>query len=166
MALRSGLLCDASTEDWEFSTRDRRSIIMTTASSNNEPGYTRALDTAEQLLGFRLETFLEPAKGEPSNGADFKRIATVHAFGDSWPRTEVLDTQSRALVSVAATAALGIHEPLRGQLRIALNSGVTPEQIVEAFIHLAAYVGVARAFDSYTVATQVFAERAGIDGED
>jgi hypothetical protein len=59
---------------------------------------------------------------------------------------------------------LGIHEPLRGQLRIALNSGVTPEQIVEAFIHLAAYVGVARAFDSYAIAAQVFAERADVDG--
>ena len=139
---------------------------MTTAPSNNDPEYTRALDTAERLLGFRLETFLEPARGEPTNAADFKRIATVHAFGDSWPRSDLLDARSRALVSVAATAALGIHEPLRGQLRIALNSGVTPEQIVEAFIHLAAYAGVARAFDSYAIAAQVFAERAGVDGAD
>ena len=103
---------------------------MTTAGSSNDENYAWALDTAEQLFGFRLETFLEPASGEPANAADFKRIATVHAFGDSWPRTDLLDTRSRALVSVAATAALGIQEPLRGQLRIALNSGVTPEQIV------------------------------------
>ncbi|HVQ19110.1 MAG TPA: carboxymuconolactone decarboxylase family protein [Actinomycetes bacterium] len=139
---------------------------MTTAGSSNDHTYTRALDTAEQLLGFRLETFLGSASGEPANAADFKRIATVHAFGDSWPRSDLLDTRSRALVSVAATAALGIHEPLRGQLRIALNSGVTPEEIVEAFIHLAAYAGVARAFDSYAIAAQVFAERADIDGAD
>jgi 4-carboxymuconolactone decarboxylase len=138
---------------------------MTTAGSSNDHNYAQALDTAEQLLGFRLETsFLEAASGEPANAAEFKRIATVHAFGDSWPRTDQLDTRSRALVSVAATAALGIHEPLRGQLRIALNSGVTPEQIVEAFIHLAAYVGVARAFDSYAIAAEVFAERADVDG--
>jgi len=135
---------------------------MTTAGSTDDHNYAQALDTAEQLLGFRLETFLEAASGEPTNAADFKRIATLHAFGDSWPRTDLLDSRSRALVS-AATAALGIHEPLRGQLRIALNSGVTPEQIVEAFIHLAAYVGVARAFDSYAIAAQVFAERY-VDG--
>jgi 4-carboxymuconolactone decarboxylase len=137
---------------------------MTTTRSNDDGNYTQALDTAERLLGFRLETFLETASSEPANAADFKRIATVHAFGDSWPRTDLLDTRSRALVSVAVTAALGIHEPLRGQLRIALNSGVTPEQIVEAFIHLAAYAGVARAFDSYAIAAQVFAERADVDG--
>ena len=139
---------------------------MTTEGTSNDHNYARALDTAEELLGFRLETFLGASPGEPANAADFKRIASVHAFGDSWPRTEALDTQSRALVSVAATAALGIHEPLRGQLRIALNSGVTPEQIVETFIHLAAYAGVARAFDSYTIAAQVFAERADVDGSD
>ena len=128
--------------------------------SDDDDAYARALDTAERLLGFRLERFLEPGEGEPPNAADFKRIATLHAFGDSWPREEFLDTHSRALVSVAVTAALGILEPLRGQLRIALRSGVTPEQIVEAFIHISAYAGVARAFESYAVAMEVFAEQA------
>ena len=128
--------------------------------SDDDDAYARALDTAERLLGFRLERFLEPGEGEPPNAADFKRIATLHAFGDSWPREEFLDTRSKALVSVAVTAALGILEPLRGQLRIALRSGVTPEQIVEAFIHIAAYAGVARAFESYAVAMEVFAEQA------
>jgi alkylhydroperoxidase/carboxymuconolactone decarboxylase family protein YurZ len=59
-----------------------------------------------------------------------------------------LDDRSRALISVAIAATLGTHEPLRGQLRIALNSGVTKEEIVELFIHLEAYAGAARAFDS------------------
>jgi 4-carboxymuconolactone decarboxylase len=126
---------------------------------SDDDDFARALDTAEQMLGFRLERFLGVGPGEPDNAADFKRIATVHAFGDSWPRTDGLDTRTRALVSVTVTATLGILEPLRGQLRIALNQGVTPEEIVEAFIHIAAYAGVARAFDSYAVAAQVFAER-------
>ena len=122
--------------------------------------YTAALDTAEQMLGFRLERYLGSSPGEPANAADFKRIATEHAFGDSWPRTDHLDVRSRALVSVSVTAALGVLEPLRGQLRIALHNGVTPEEIVEAFIHIAAYAGVARAFEGYGVAAEVFAERA------
>jgi 4-carboxymuconolactone decarboxylase len=126
---------------------------------SNEEQYARALDTAEQMLGFRLETFLARQDGEPANADDFRRIATVHAFGDSWSRSEHLDARSRALVSVAVTAALGIREPLRGQLRIALNLGVTPEEIVEAFIHIAVYAGVARAFEGYGVAADVFAER-------
>ncbi len=120
--------------------------------------YAEALDTAEGLLGFRLERFLGRTEGEPANGDDFKRLATIHTFGDSWPRTQYLDTRTRALVSVTIAASLGILEPLRGQLRIALNNGVTPEEIVEAFIHIEAYAGAARAFDSYAIAQQVFAE--------
>jgi len=61
-------------------------------------------------------------------------------------------------VTIAAT--LGTLEPLRGQLRIALNSGVSPEEIVEAFIQLEAYAGAARAFEGYQVALEVFAEKA------
>lgn len=64
-------------------------------------------------------------------------------------------------MTIAAT--LGVREPLRGQLRIALNNGVSPEEIVEAFIHIEAYAGAARAFDSYEVASQVFEEIANRD---
>jgi 4-carboxymuconolactone decarboxylase len=126
--------------------------------TSKDKGYAEALDTAERLLGFRLERFLGAGQGEPANAADFKRMATAHAFGDAWPRTEHLDTRTRALVSVTIAATLGILDPLRGQLRIALNSGVTREEVVEAFIQIAVYAGVARAFDSYSIAAEVFAE--------
>jgi 4-carboxymuconolactone decarboxylase len=117
--------------------------------------YQRALDNAGRLLGRPL--VLPLGDGEPPVGKDFRRLATVHTFGDSWSRGG-LDDRSRALVSVAIAATLGTHEPLRGQLRIALNTGVTKEEIVELFIHLEAYAGAARAFDSYQVALAVFAE--------
>lgn len=127
-----------------------------TDNEEKEPGYAAALDTAAQLRGRRLEQILEPSPGEPANAADFKRLATLHTFGDAWPRTDVLDTRTRALISVTIAATLGAH--LRGQLHIALNNGVTPEEIVEAFIHIAAYAGAGRAFDGYQVAQQVFRE--------
>ena len=131
--------------------------------TNHDPhtSYAAALETAAQLLGNRLEPFLEPGAGEPVNASDFTRLATTHTFGDAWPRTEVLDVPTRAIVSVTIAATLGTLEPLRGQLRIALNNGVTPEQIVETFIHIEAYAGAARAFDSYRIAREVFAERIG-----
>ena len=81
-------------------------------------------------------------------------------FGDSWTRTQQLDTRTRSLISVAIAAALGTHEPLRGQLRIALHNGVSRDEIVELFIHLEAYAGAARAFDSYQIAAAVFAEQS------
>lgn len=146
-----------------FALPDGKVRTMTTdhqASATADPGYAAALDTAERLLGFRLERFLEDTPGEPANGADFKRIATQHAFGDVWPRTEHLDIRTRALVSVTIAATLGVLEPLRGQLRIALNSGATKEEIAEVFLQVAVYAGVARAFDGYQIAVQVFAENS------
>jgi 4-carboxymuconolactone decarboxylase len=128
---------------------------------NTSGDYQHALDTAERLLGQPLVLPLGP--GEPASGADFRRLATQHTFGDSWSRGG-LDDRSRALVSVAIAATLGTREPLRGQLRIALHSGVTREEIVELFIHLEAYAGAARAFDSYQIALEVFAENSPSPG--
>jgi 4-carboxymuconolactone decarboxylase len=119
--------------------------------------YDGALERAGALLGRPLDLPLGP--GEPSSGSDFRRLATLHTFGDSWSRTEQLDTRTRSLISVAIAATLGTHEPLRGQLRIALHNGVSKDEIVELFIHLEAYAGAARAFDSYHVAAAVFAEQ-------
>ncbi|WP_037571452.1 carboxymuconolactone decarboxylase family protein [Phaeacidiphilus oryzae] len=127
-------------------------------TEQNDPQYVAALDEAERLLGFRLERVLGTTDAEPPNAADFKRIATMQAFGAAWPRTEHLDTRTRALISVTIAAVLGVHEPLRGQLRIALNNGVTKEEIVETFIQISAYAGAARAFEGYGIAAEVFGE--------
>lgn len=129
--------------------------MVVSADESEQTDYQQALDNAERLLGHPLT--LPLGSGEPDKGEDFRRLATLHTFGDSWSRGG-LDDRSRALISVSITAALGTHEPLRGQLRIALNSGVTKNEIVELFIHLEAYAGAARAFDSYQIALAVFAE--------
>jgi 4-carboxymuconolactone decarboxylase len=121
----------------------------------SDAAYESALNGAEALLGKPLALPLGP--GELAIAEDFRRLATVHTFGDSWPR-EGLDTRTRAPISVTIAATLGTHEPLRGQLRIALASGVAKEEIVELFIHLEAYAGAARAFDSYQIAVAVFGE--------
>jgi 4-carboxymuconolactone decarboxylase len=135
---------------------------MNDSTTSDDQAYARSLETAETMLGFRLERFLVPTEGEPTNAADFKRLATVHTFGDAWPRNEYLEVRSRALISVAIAASLGTLEPLRGQIRIALHNGVTKEEIVEAFIQVEAYAGAARAFEGYQIAAQVFAESANL----
>lgn len=125
---------------------------------STDEAYERGLQATERLLGQRLE--LPMGRGEPESGLDFRKLAIAHTFGDSWTRT-ALDVRSRSLVSVAIAATLGAFEPLRGQLRIALNAGVSADEIVELFIHLQAYAGAARAFEGYQVALEVFGERTG-----
>ncbi|MDB5161230.1 MAG: carboxymuconolactone decarboxylase family protein [Candidatus Saccharibacteria bacterium] len=126
---------------------------------NDEP-FKEAYDNAERLLGKPLKLSL--ADSEPANARDFLDLATQHTFGDSWSRPG-LDDRTRALISITIAAVQGTHEPLKGQLRIALNVGVTKEEIVELFIHLEAYAGAARAFDAYQIAKEVFAEKTDKD---
>jgi len=136
------------------------------STEHNDPEYAAALDDAERLLGFRLERFLGTADTEPPNAAHFKRLATLQTFGAAWPRTDHLDTRTRALISVSIAATLGVREPLRGQIRIALNNGVSKEEIVEAFIQISAYAGAARAFEGYGIAAQVFDEQTSPGPQD
>ena len=75
--------------------------------------YAIALDEAERMLGFRLERFLGTADTEPANAADFKRLATVQAFGAAWPRVDHLDTRTRALISITIAATLGVRAAAR-----------------------------------------------------
>jgi 4-carboxymuconolactone decarboxylase len=144
--------CDAAEEIAEDPTHF--TIWRTTMTDT----YDAARELAGELLGRPLNLPLN--SGEPESGNEFRRLATLHTFGDSWTRTRQLDTRTRSLISVTIAATLGTHEPLRGQLRIALNNGVSKDEIVELFIHLEAYAGAARAFDSYQVAVAVFAETA------
>ena len=93
-------------------------------------------------------------------GPSIRRVPSRDAFFKRNSSGSILSCAqiSSITVSVAIAAALGTHEPLRGQLRIALNNGITKEEVVELFIHLEAYAGAARAFDSYQVVLAVFAE--------
>lgn len=82
------------------------------------------------------------------------RSARASACSSTWPTSRCRQPAARATIA----ATLGTREPLRGQVWIAINNGVIKDEIVEPFIHLEAYAGAARAFDSYQVALEVFAE--------
>lgn len=69
--------------------------------------YDAALELAGELLGKPLELPLGP--GEPDSAQEFRRLATVHTFGDSWTRTQQLDTRTRSLIFVAIAA--GARDP-------------------------------------------------------
>jgi 4-carboxymuconolactone decarboxylase len=61
------------------------------ASADEEREYQRAAETAGRLLGKPL--VLPLGEGEPAVGEDFRRLATVATFGQSWPR-EGLDDRA------------------------------------------------------------------------
>lgn len=80
-------------------------------------------------------------------------------FGEIYSRPGLLP-RDRQLVTLGMLAALGGCEPqLDVHVNAALNVGLTPQQIVEAFLHSAVYCGFPRALNATFAAKKVFAER-------
>lgn len=90
---------------------------------------------------------------------DLARYVGEFAFGDLYTRPG-LDLAQRQLVTIAALATLGDTErQLRFHIGVALDAGLAPHDIVEALIHLLAFAGNPRVFNSVLVAKAVFADR-------
>ena len=77
-------------------------------------------------------------------------------FGDVWERPG-LARRDRSLVTVSALIALNRPDQLRSHLALALENGVTRDELVEAITHLAFYAGWPSAITAVTVAREVFA---------
>ena len=87
---------------------------------------------------------------------DFQRWITETAWGGVWTRPR-LDRRTKSLLTIAILAALG-HEELELHLKAAKNTGATPEDIAEAFFHVAVYAGVPAANSAFKKAKQLFGE--------
>ncbi|MCU7826970.1 carboxymuconolactone decarboxylase family protein [Kitasatospora sp. DSM 101779] len=80
-------------------------------------------------------------------------------FGEIYSRP-ALPPRDRQLVTLGMLTALGGCEPqVEVHVHAALNVGLTPQQIVEALLHAAAYCGFPKAINATLAAKRVFAER-------
>ena len=79
-------------------------------------------------------------------------------FGDVWERPG-LSKRDRSLVTVSALIALNRPDQLRSHLTLALQNGVTQDEVVEAITHLAFYSGWPNAVTAVGVAREVFQKK-------
>jgi 4-carboxymuconolactone decarboxylase len=80
-------------------------------------------------------------------------------FGDVWARPG-LSRRDRSLATVSALIAMNRPDQLRSHLALALENGLTRDELVEAITHLAFYAGWPNAVTAVTVAREVFAASA------
>jgi 4-carboxymuconolactone decarboxylase len=76
-------------------------------------------------------------------------------FGTLWTRPG-LDLKTRALICVVSDAATGRVPELKLHLRFARNQGWTEEELSEALLHLAGYIGAPLVRESLLTAIEVF----------
>ncbi|MEU6556424.1 carboxymuconolactone decarboxylase family protein [Streptomyces sp. NPDC046915] len=81
-------------------------------------------------------------------------------FGDVWERAE-LSPRDRSLVTITALAALYRTEQLGFHLKLALDNGLTREELGEALTHLAFYAGWPTAMTAVTQLKSIVEESDG-----
>ena len=80
-------------------------------------------------------------------------------FGDVWARPG-LSPRDRSLVTVSALIAMNRPDQLRSHMALALDNGLSKEELVEALTHLAFYSGWPNAVTAVGVAREIFATKA------
>jgi len=89
--------------------------------------------------------------------ADYQRFITETAWGSIWTRPG-LEKKTRHLLTIAMLAALGKHDELAMHIRATRNTGVTPEELREVFLHVSVYAGVPAANSAFAIAKRVYKE--------
>ncbi|WP_129658322.1 carboxymuconolactone decarboxylase family protein [Rothia uropygialis] len=79
-------------------------------------------------------------------------------FGDVWARPG-LSPRDRSLITVAALTALGRDAQLKSHLNLALDNGVTEDELAEVATHLAFYAGWPAGMTAATTLKQVLDAR-------
>lgn len=79
-------------------------------------------------------------------------------FGDIWERPE-LSKRDRSMITVAVLTALYRTTQLKGHMHMALDNGVTKEEISEIITHVTFYGGWPVGANACFVAKEVFDEK-------
>jgi 4-carboxymuconolactone decarboxylase len=119
--------------------------------------YTRGTEMRRELMGEAMaDRMASTVYNDPlmEKFADWTREAV---FGLLWTRPG-LDLKTRALITVITDTATAAWPELRIHLRMARRQGWTEDELGEALLHTAGYIGAPSVREALLVAREVFAE--------
>jgi 4-carboxymuconolactone decarboxylase len=109
----------------------------------------RELTGSEYVKG--ADTDLDPAL------LPARELITEFVFGKIWSRKGI-DHRTRSFMNIGILMALNRPHELALNLRMAVNNGLSREEIGEAILHSTAYCGVPAGVNTIAVARQLFTE--------
>jgi len=111
--------------------------------------FEQGMATRRAVLGDTHVDQAERAKTEFD--APFQQLITEAAWGHVWSRPQ-WTKRERSMVTIALLAALGQDEEVAMHVRATANTGATPDDIMEALLHVAIYAGVPAANHAIKIA--------------
>ena len=95
--------------------------------------------------------------GKTSFDAPFQDLITEGAWGSVWSRPTI-SLRERSILTLALLAALGNEEEFAMHIRATANTSASPDDVMEALLHVAVYAGVPRANAAIKIAKDVYRE--------
>lgn len=93
--------------------------------------------------------------------APFQQMITEGAWGTVWA-DDSISRRERSMLTLSLLAATGNFEEIPMHIRATANTGASPQDVLQAFMHVAVYAGVPKANHAIKLAKQTYAEM-GVD---
>jgi 4-carboxymuconolactone decarboxylase len=119
------------------------------------PRHAQGMATRRRVLGDAHVNRAEANKSPLDR--PFQELITEGAWGYVWSR-DTISLRERSMLTIALLAGLGNDHELAMHVRATRNTGASPEDIMEALLHVAIYAGVPRANHAIKIAKETLAE--------
>ena len=87
----------------------------------------------------------------------FQTLITESAWGRVWAR-DTISLRERSMLTLALLAAGGNYDEIPMHIRATANTGASPDDVIEALLHVAVYAGVPKANRAIKIARDTYAE--------
>lgn len=87
----------------------------------------------------------------------FQDLITESAWGRLWA-DETISRRERSMLTLALLAATGNFEEIPMHIRACQNTGASPDDVMQAFLHVAVYAGVPKANHAIKLAKATYEE--------
>ena len=117
--------------------------------------YAKGMATRRRILGDAHVDRAEAAKTDFD--APFQHMITEMAWGTVWS-DDTISSRDRSLLTLALLAATGNFDEIPMHVRATARTGATPEEVMQAFLHVAVYAGVPCANHAIKLAKEAYAQ--------
>ncbi|MGI9394806.1 MAG: 4-carboxymuconolactone decarboxylase [Boseongicola sp.] len=101
------------------------------------------------------------ANSTSSFDAPFQQLITETAWGNLWA-DDSISQRERSMLTLALLAATGNFEEIPMHIKATQNTGASPQDVMQSFLHVAVYAGVPKANHAIKLAKRTYAD-LGID---
>ena len=119
--------------------------------------FTKGLETMRQYVSEEELQRMVTADALADIAPDLRKFIVEYAYGDIYSR-DGLSAKQRALVVISSVVTQGAAPQTKTHIRRGLHAGLTEQEIVEALLQLAPYIGFPRVQNALVIAQEIFQE--------